>query len=385
MWHFLKGYVILQAEGMSLARLLRRLSENGVRVRGLREERAGSIRFETDVKGFFRLHALKRGLPVRIHILERHGFPFLLQRLRKRPVLWIGTAAVLIGLFLFSQRIWLIRFEGIETIDRAELSDLLKEHGIRIGARPKGPVLITAANDLSVRIRDAAWIGLDREGITLKVSVVEALPESEKHAQTVPSDIVADRDGIITKILVTRGQARVKIGDTVHKGDVLISGTVIRKDASYQTWANGTVCAAVRYEAECELCNTITEAVLTERTGCIRALRIGDLTILRSQPEFERYRITRTETIPVGYGLPTYCDRILTQEVVIRERTVSDEEAEQIALANAREAALDMVPKNAVILNQYGTIHMTNGTKTAVVIVTAEENIGRTEEYPNDG
>ena len=85
------------------------------------------------------------------------------------------------------------------------------------------------------------------------------------------------------------------------------------------------------------------------------------------------------------YGFPTYCDTRIAQEIVFRKRTLDASEAEQLALIEAREAALELVPKDASILNIYGTIRTRNGKQTAVVIVTAEENIGRTEEYPNDG
>ena len=385
MWLFLKGYVILQVEGLSVARLLRRLSENGIRVRRVRRTDQGGITFETDVKSFFRMHALKNGLPLRIHILERHGLPFLRQKLRKRPVLWIGTLAVLIGLCVLSRRIWIIRYEGVETIDREELTELLNEHGIRIGAELKGPVLITAANDLSARIQDAAWIGLDREGVTLKVSVVEALKESEKRSPDVPSNIVADKDGVVTEIVVLHGQPRVKVGDSVHIGDVLISGLVKRNDASYRTWADGTVRIAVRYASECELASEITEAVLTDRTESLRTLRIGSITILRTKPEYEQYRLTDPRTIAIGGCIPTFCDICTAQEIVFKTRTLDPEEAEQLALSEAREAALDLVPKDAKILNQYGTIRYSGGKTYAKVIITTEESIGRTEEYPNDG
>ena len=385
MWHFWSGYVILQAEGLSLARFLRRISEQGIRIRRIRQIGTGCLQFAIDLRAFFLLHRLKHGLKIKIHVIERRGFPFLWAKLRKRPVLCIGSLLVLIALFLASQRIWMIRVEGNETIDTDALLSMLDEHGLHIGAKPKGAVLITAANDLSARMHDAAWIGLDREGVTLKVSVVEAVPESEKRNTLVPSDIVADKDGIVTELLVLHGQARVRVGDTVRKGDVLISGTVIRSDASYETWSNGTVLAAVRYEAECEVPTTITEAVLTDHTVILRTYRIGPWTLFRTKTDYAYYRITDAGTVKIGDRFPTFCDLFTAQEIEFRERSLSEEEAEQLALQNAREIALDCVPKDASVLNLYGTIRRRGGTLYAVVVVTAEESIGRTEEHPHDG
>ena len=41
-----------------------------------------------------------------------------------------------------------------------------------------------------------------------------------------PGDLVAARDGIVEQVMATRGHPRVKKGDTVRRGDVLISGFI---------------------------------------------------------------------------------------------------------------------------------------------------------------
>ena len=303
----------------------------------------------------------------------------------KRPVLWIGTLVLFLGLCWASSRIWLIRIEGTERVDPAEVRTLLKEHGLSIGSRPKGPVLITAANDLSARIYDAAWIGLDREGVTLTVKVVESQPASVKRTQNVPSDIVAAKDGVVTAITVMRGQARVRVGDTVRAGEVLISGTVSYQDATYQTSADGIVKAAVLYESESPLSNSVEEIVETDRIEPVRTLRIGPWTVFRSKPTFERYRLSDTRSIAISDRFPAYVDETVARELVLRTRTLSESEAEELALSHAGTLALALVPKDAAVLNQYGSVKRKDGTRTAVVTVTAEEIIGRTEEEPHGG
>ena len=119
----------------------------------------------------------------------------------------------------------------------------------------------------------------------------------------------------------------------------MISGTVVRNDASYETWANGTVLAAIRYEAVCEVVPTVLESVLTDRIQTMRSLRIGSWTLFCTRSDFEHYRVSDTHTVPVGDRFPTYCDLFTVQEIVFRERSLSEQEAEQLALLNAREAA----------------------------------------------
>ena len=385
MWQFWKGYVIIQIEGLYAARLIARLTENGFRVYALQRLDETSLRCTVSVKCFFAIRTLRKGLHVRIRVLSRGGLPFLAKRLFRRPVLWIGTAAVLILLSVLSSRIWVIRIGKTERVDPDEIRSLLAERGIRPGAFLEGPILITAANDLSAQIRDAAWIGLDREGVMLKVNVVEALPVSPKKTVRVPSDVVAQKDGIVTSIDVMRGQARVKPGDRVKAGDVLISGTVDYKGERYGTNADGTVRGSVFYESEAAVSDTVTESFETDTVETVRVIRIGPWEIVRQKPSFSYYRLIRTTSRLTSDLLPIVLETYEAREIDFRERTLDEEEAAQNALATARESALSAVPKDAAVINIYGTIRTKNGKRFAFVIVTAEETIGKTEEDPHDG
>lgn len=385
MWHFLDGYVIIQTEGLCAARLLRRISESGVRVTNVKRTGEASVQFSIPARRFASLHALRKGLPVRIRIVKKGGVPFLLLKLRKRPVLWIGTLLLFSGMLILSKRIWVIRIGETNSVDPKEIRLALSERGIRPGAYLSGPILITAANDLSAQVHNAAWIGLDREGVMLKVNVQEALPESAKCSNAVPSDVVAEKDGVITSILVMRGQARVKVGDRVKKGDVLISGHVVYKESGYDTAADGVVKAAVNYGVETELLQSVTESFETEAEETIRVWKIAGFELLRSRPSFEHYRVTGTETVSASSLLPIVIERASAREIGFRERTLSDEEAEQYSLIRAKEQAYALIPRDAAVINTYGTIRTRKGKRFACVIVTAEETIGKTEEAPHDG
>ncbi len=367
------------------AKLLKRMGEAGIRVRNAIRVGPNALRLTIPSRRFFELHNLSRGLRVRVHILKRGGFRFVLKKLYRRPVLWAGGTALLIALTVLSGRIWVIRIEGTKRIDTAEITQKLGECGIRPGAALNGPILITAAEDLTAQIRDAAKIALDREGVLLRVSVNEALTEAPKKTDAVPADVIAEKDGVVLSILVMRGQARVKVGDRVRAGDVLISGTVVYKDEAYETSADGVVTAAVEYRAECAVFDRITEAKEMEETETVRVLRFAGWEIDRTQPSFEHYRITDTRTVSVSPFAPVYIDLMTAREIGFFERTLSDEEAYEIALSRAREAAYALVPRDAAIINTYGTIRVNNGERLAAAIVTAEETIGRTEENPHDG
>ena len=128
----------------------------------------------------------------------------------------------------------------------------------------------------------------------------------------------------------------------------------------------------------------VTEAYETENTETVRVLRLFEWEILRSTPDFAHYRLTDAHTAIFGM-LPVTVEFLTAREIGFFERTLSGEEAEQLALSSAREQAFSAVPKDAAIINTYGTVRERDGKRIAVVTVTAEEIIGRTEEAPHDG
>ena len=106
---------------------------------------------------------------------------------------------------------------------------------------------------------------------------------------------------------------------------------------------------------------------------------------MRTKPAFEHYRLTAADGIVNSTLMPFAVEKQTAYEIAFRERTLSQEEAEENALISAREQAYAAVPQNAAIINTYGTIRTKDGKRFAVVIVTAEETIGKTEERPHDG
>lgn len=385
MWQFWKGYVIIQIEGLCIARFLKRMNDAGIRVANVRKAGDAKVCCTIPVKRFFMLHALRKGLPVKIRVIGRGGLPFQLRKLSSRPVLWIGTVLLFSGIALLSSRVWIIRIGETKTVDPQQIRELLRERGIYPGAFLRGPILITASNDLSAQIREAAWIGLDREGVLIDVKVVEALPESVKRTDRIPSDVVAEKDGVVTSIQLMRGQARVKVGDRVKAGDVLISGTVIYQDRSTETAADGSVYAAVEYRSEAVLSDRVSESFETGSVEQIRILRFWNTEIMRTRCAFDHYRMIDRDAITENGLLPFSIVLTTAREIGFRERMLSEAEAEELALTEAREKAYRMIPKHAAIINTYGTIQNRDGKRYAVVIVTTEELIGKTEEKPHDG
>ena len=81
-------------------------------------------------------------------------------------------------------------------------------------------------NEYRLSHPEIAWMGMYREGTVLRVKILETASYEEEEKPPY-ANIVAAADGVITDIAVSRGTAVVKKGQTVKKGDLLVSGVLI--------------------------------------------------------------------------------------------------------------------------------------------------------------
>ena len=92
------------------------------------------------------------------------------------------------------------------------------------------------------------WLEIKRIGIKYEVRVEERIIKKPLQKKT-PRNIVAKKDGIIYKIDAYKGEVNKKIGDYVKKGDVIISGLIMKKDEiKNKVSASGNVYAEVWYK-----------------------------------------------------------------------------------------------------------------------------------------
>lgn len=125
--------------------------------------------------------------------------------------------------------IWNIQIEGNHKYSEEEIRKILKQQEVYVG-QMKNHI---HCDDISAYLRknytDVIWISASVEGISLKIQVKENTDRTFKRKSEVyevPSDIVADKDGIITDIITRQGIPLVHIGDIVQRGDSLVSGNI---------------------------------------------------------------------------------------------------------------------------------------------------------------
>lgn len=298
---------------------------------------------------------------VRLRILKKRGLPFALRRGRKKKGFLAGLAAcglILWGLSLF---IWDIEIEGERMYSQDTLIRYLDSRDVRCGV-PKSRLDADSLEEwLRSDFPEITWVSAQISGTRLLIKIKEnegllSVPELEKE----PRNIVAEKDGIVTDIVVRSGRAQVKAGEEVKAGQVLISGVLPVTDDSGQvvkvnlTAADGEVKARTvqTYGEDFEYLRR--EEPLTGKVRRGIFLRVGGFaarlqmpgregTLWKTALEERQLQLTGNFFLPVWWG--TICSR----EYVPYERPWTEEEEEAAKEGVIRKFTENLVEKGVQI------------------------------------
>lgn len=182
------------------------------------------IRLFITVKDFRKLPKILKKSGIKAHILKKKGFPFFIEKYKKRFGIFAGIALFFAVLQFMSGFIWIIEVEGNKTVETKKILSVCSDLGIKTGVKSDSIDTKNSPQSLLLRMDELAWGSFNIEGCKLTVNVSEVT--SKKEDNSVATNLKASADGVIKKIDVTSGNCVVKVGDTVKKGDVLVSGII---------------------------------------------------------------------------------------------------------------------------------------------------------------
>lgn len=239
-YRFLKGYLIITVKGECSERILNLCARHGITLWNSRIIKNG-IETSICIKDFLELPEIVKGSGLRIHIIQKRGLPIKLNKNRKRVGLFVGMVCSLIILQIASSYIWVIDIEGNRKVKSEEILKACRKIGITEGIRSNSISPKIQREQLLLELDSLAWASLNVEGsrLTVNVSEIKALGKEED----VATNLKADADGIIKKVNVTSGNCLVKTGDTVKKGDILVSGILEASDGTRFVKSAGVITA----------------------------------------------------------------------------------------------------------------------------------------------
>ena len=221
-----KGYLRIQLIGYSPERFLNICKNKNILIWNLKSEE-NQYELYILLKDFRKLKPLCKKTGTKIRILEKIGFPFVLSHLKRRKIFIIGLFFSLIAIYVSSFHIWSIDVTGNQKLTQDVVCTYLKEKEIHIGTSKNQLNCKNIAVDMRKEFADIIWVSVSLDGTKLIIEIKENPNTKESDIEnSVSGDIVSEYDCIITSIITRNGVPQVKVGDSVKKGDILVSGNV---------------------------------------------------------------------------------------------------------------------------------------------------------------
>ena len=210
--------------GAGKEELLTKLIKSGVAIGKM--TRAGDrVEFTVSLGDRKRILATLPNFPAEVISDRLCGLPNVLRRYRKRPGILLGALLFMLLLKTSEMFVWDITVSGNSRVGDAEITAMLEEKGFGIGAFIPGVDLRRLCNSCLIGNDSLSWMAVNLSGTTAQVEVIEKLtPDTSKKNNGSPCNIVAARDGYVIRTESREGHLEVEVGETVEKGQLLISG-----------------------------------------------------------------------------------------------------------------------------------------------------------------
>lgn len=220
----------------------------------------------TDRKSYRRIRPIARKSGMKVRIKSRHGLPFFLAAHSRRAGVLIGIVLCCCCVIFLSTRIWRIEVVGNSRVPSEEIISAFESLGLRNGSSVKNKNVSSLESAALRALPEISWLNVNFSGCTAVIEVRETVKKPEPKDSDESGNLVAARDGQIVILRPFNGTQEQKIGNSVLKGDLLISGIEQNKDLS------SSFCRAEGYV----VARTIREASRSQPIK-IKALRISEM------------------------------------------------------------------------------------------------------------
>lgn len=383
---YILGYLEIKVEGYFIEKFINNCLKSNIFLWNIKRKRTTIMTCNIGVKDFKNIRKILKKTNCRIKIEKKKGLPFTFNKYRKRKIFALLIFIILIIIAILSNFVWNIQIEGTEKISKDELIQTLKEEGLSIGKFKPGIETREIINKVRLDRDDIAWIGIEITGTNAIVKVVEAEEKPEIVDEDEYCNIVATKDGVVTKIMAQNGTPLVKNGDLIKKGTVLIGGWLEGKyTGTRYVHSNGQVEAKVWYTQKERVYLKETKKEDTGETQNKYSVNINNFIINFNKrvSKFENYdTIEEAKKIKLfsNFYLPIELVKTTYKEYKVVEIAHTLEEAKTIGIERAKDKLNAQIENTNNISDEQVNIKEETNFVDVEVVYEVKENIGTKEK-----
>ena len=398
LYTLIEGYLQLKITGIGVEKLINQLIRNEFKLWNL--IRIDDVLYvNIKLKDFKKIRKYVKRSDCKVEIQQKKGLPFLLNRIINRRALVIGIIILIISLYTISSFLLFIEVKGTKKVEKKEIIKFLNKVQVHPGVLKSSIPLDKLEKILIKNNSQISWANLYFKGTKLIVEVVEKKMVKTKIN---PSDIVAEKPGVITKLIVLKGTPVVEEGMTVKAGQLLIDREVVLNQTrdvinneeddknipieKKYVKAEGIIKAKVWYEGYGEAKLTKHYYQVTKNIKKNIIIRYNDKELIikgPKKPPYSKFKIEeRVKYLPKWRNIDLPIELITRRYIQLKEFTASRkvDVAKKLAKKKAIESVLHQLSKEAIILNSKIKWLKANEEKEDIIrvksLIEVEEDIG---------
>ena len=371
---FIRGYYTVTVEGLDTESFLNYLIRNKIYVYNVNRMEKSKIQFNIDRNNYKKLKKIHRSNKFKIKVKKQTGIPFIAKRIYTYRGMVICAIISLIILMSTSQFVTDVYITAPEGIDKTALKKELYIQGVKPGVYKKSIDRKIVRENIMGKFKQIAYVSINVKGTNIFVNITKKDESQNSDENSNYCNIIAQKDGIIEKIVPRSGEAIVQEGDIVKKGDVLINGA--------NTTAQPEVWAMTFYEAK-KTSNYID--IKNQRTGNkknVYTISFYDkkYKILRNI-KYRDYEIENNiKELRIGdYTFPVKITVSTFYEVKKVENKIDVEKLKKELSSKVLKQLEYTIPVSARILDVKDKYNVDKSMIEYVVTVTTKEDIAKLE------
>lgn len=364
-----KGKILVEIKILNTERLLNLFWAKNIRVYKVKKKDVATLVLEIDYLDYTVVREHVEKLGGRIKIIKSNGLVFFLGNMKKKLSLVVGGVMFLCIIYYLSTYIWAVEVDVQQNIPPFEIRKQLNSIGIKPGILKQSIDVKEIEKQLENISSEILWLRVRIEGSTLKVVVEEKInPPQEQEYEY--GNLVATMEGEIKRVYTFAGRAKVKSGQLVKAGDVVIEGIDGIEGGEYILPPRGIVIANTFYEKSM---NVKVKGTTLERSGekdsDIYISIFGKKIYLKKAiKDFEHY-----DKIELSGKI---FNKVLYYERVEKDINLSEDDAIENAIDGLEKSLLNDLSRDAKVVDKLVDKEMKDEENLLVkVVFVVEQNI----------
>lgn len=359
---FLKGYLIIQLHGDYVERFLNMCRTHDILLWNIKREE-NDFCCTMAAKDYFETIPLLKKTGTKAKVLKKSGAPFYIPFMKKRVLFFVSLILCLSMLYAVTDYIWAIEYVGNVQISNDELNHFLVQEDIHYGMKKNALDCEETEKSLRASFPNVTWTSIYFQGTKLYVEVKENEKTDPVIEEVRGTNLVATEAGTITSIVTRNGVPKVKAGDVVEVGQILVEGAVPVYDEAqsiidyqiYDSDADIRIQTQLQYQEQLDRTYPLIQYTQKERNRIfleVFGYHMESPVIGKKYQSAEKVIQKHQVCLLDNLYLPVYYGNICEKEYHLRYLEYSEEEMKNILNENFEKFILCLHEKGVQIIEK---------------------------------